>query len=344
MLRVFHVPSHLTYVAKLAGPEFGPVSSPVMRPLRMGELAALGFWDFFDVVHIHTVELATDDDIERVALRAGRESKRLVFTAHDLVPNIEADRAAFDRKTALVGRHAAALATLTKTAARDVARRAGVPESAVRVVPHGAALPLPLVGSDVVGEGVAVFGALRPNRDLVALARAWRTLPKPRPPLRVLVRSLAKAERERYESVLAELEQVRRAEPALTITTAHGMVASDVLAFWCQRSAVLALPYRRITHSGQLELARDLGLRVLAPDVPTLREQLADGPSCSTIWFPPQMLDQPQRFADYLRHALSLPPPARNHHELRAYRAAEHQRLLDTHHKLYFQKLRPEKM
>lgn len=311
--------------------------------MRLGELVDLGSWEFFDALHMHTVELATHDDIEQVALRAGREGKRLVFTAHDLVPNIETDRAAFDRKTTLTGRHAAAVATLTDTAAQRLARHISLPESSVRVVPHGAALPLPLIGSDASGDGVAVFGALRPNRDLVALVRAWRTLPKPRPPLRVLVRSLTQEDRQRYGTVLVELEQVRRIEPGLTITTTAEVVPPAELAFWCQRSAVLALPYRRITHSGQLELARDLGLRAIAPDVPTLRAQLADGPTCTAVWFPPQALDEPPQLADYLRHALSLPPPACNDYDLRAYRTAEHRRLLDAHRELYFGS-RPQKM
>src|SRR5437879_4621407 len=101
MLRVFHVPSHLAYVTKLVGDGFAPVPSPAGRPLRLIELLALGSWDFFDILHIHSVELATKEQIEMVASRVAGESKRLVFTAHDLVPNIETDGATFDRKTAL---------------------------------------------------------------------------------------------------------------------------------------------------------------------------------------------------------------------------------------------------
>ncbi len=121
------------------------------------------------------------------------------------------------------------------------------------------------------------------------------------------------------------------------------MMPPGELASWCQRSAVLVLPYRWITHSGQLELVRDLGLRALAPDVPTLHAQLADGPSCQAVWFPPETLDEPQRFAGYLRHALSLPAPARKRLALRACRTAEHRRILDAHYNLYFSSL-PEKV
>ncbi|MGH3799622.1 MAG: hypothetical protein ACRDTD_05700 [Pseudonocardiaceae bacterium] len=282
------------------------------------------------------MELATGDEIEKIGLRATREGKKLVFTAHDLVPNIETDRAVFDHKTMLAERHAAAVITLTGMAAQHLASRVGRDASPVRVVSHGAALPLPFVGGGSKGEGVAVFGALRPNRDLMGLVRAWRILPQTRPALRMLVRSVTKAERQRYAAVLADLDEVRNTEPGFTITTTTEMVAPGELASWCQQSAVLALPYRWVTHSGQLELARDLGLRALAPDVPTLRAQIADVPRCEAVWFPPQTLDEPQRLAGYLRHALSLPPPTADNQTLRTCRAAEHLRFLDAHRELYF--------
>ncbi len=109
MLRIFHVPSHLTYTAKLASAEFTPVASPTGRPLLLSELVGLGRWDFFDVVHVHTVELATADVLEQVAERAEHEGKGLVFTVHDLAPNIEAEHSAFALKTALLVRRAGAM-------------------------------------------------------------------------------------------------------------------------------------------------------------------------------------------------------------------------------------------
>lgn len=50
MLRIFPVPSHLTYVAKLAGQRFAPVPSPVGRPLRLGELVAFDSWGLLRVL------------------------------------------------------------------------------------------------------------------------------------------------------------------------------------------------------------------------------------------------------------------------------------------------------
>lgn len=95
------------------------------------------------------------------------------------------------------------------------------------------------------------------------------------------------------------------------------------------------LPYTTTTHSGQAELGRDLGLRLLAPDVPTLRDQFAAGPECPSVWFPPDALNSPERFAGYLHHAVSLPRPTQTPRAVRAYRDREHQRILDAHRDLY---------
>ncbi|MQA09321.1 MAG: hypothetical protein GEU98_12380 [Pseudonocardiaceae bacterium] len=344
MLRIFHVPSHLSYAAKLTSSEFAPVASPTGGPLRLSELAELRCWGFFDVLHVHTVELATADDLERVAARAENEGKGLVFTAHDLAPNIEDDRSAFDRKTALLVRRARVVMTLTTAAAEQVAMASGVTVSSLRVVPHGAALPLSLVGSNSVGAEVAAFGALRPNRDFLSVVRAWRLLPAPRPPLRLLVRSLTHAEEQRYTTVLDELAQAERADPELTITTTPDVMPPDDLVSWCRPVSVLVLPYTKITHSGQLELARDLGLRLVAPDVPTLRSQVDEGPRSSVEWFALSDLAEPRRFATHLQHALSLPAPATGGTAVHDYRAAEHTRLLDAHRDAYLSATSPIKV
>lgn len=48
-------------------------------------------------------------------------------------------------------------------------------------------------------------------------------------------------------------------EPLLSIETVHGLLPVDDLVERCRAADTLVLPYRSITHSGQLELARDLG-------------------------------------------------------------------------------------
>lgn len=102
MLRVFHVPSHLAYVSKLADDRFASIAAPTGSPLRVATLLGLSSWDWFDVLHLHTVELACRDELRSMVARARGEGKRLVVTIHDLQPNIESDAANFEAKLGLV--------------------------------------------------------------------------------------------------------------------------------------------------------------------------------------------------------------------------------------------------
>jgi glycosyltransferase involved in cell wall biosynthesis len=329
MQRVFHVPSHLSYVNKLASDVFTPVPSPSSAPLRVADLLSLRSWDFFDVLHLHTVELATSDDLTALAARLRKTGKGLVFTLHDLVPNIEVDTAAFEEKIRIVVQEAPRVVTLTHVAAEQISARFGVKPS---VIPHGYALsPNLMTPRSVRARGLLVFGALRPNRDLLGLVRAWRQLPSTRPSLRVLLRSLGAADQQRYVSELDELAGIAQAESGLTIETTVGVLPPDELADRCREAAVLVMPYRSITHSGQLELARDLGLTAVLPDTPTVRAQLsetgADEYPC--VWFPATALGNPVQFATYLEKASEIPNSQINSWlDFLQYRSREHEKLL----------------
>lgn len=329
MQRVFHVPSHLSYVSKLAGDTFVPVPSPSGAPLRVSDLLDLESWDFFDVLHLHTVELAASGDLAELAARLRETDKGFVFTLHDLVPNIEVDTAAFEEKTRLAARQAQRVVTLTHAAAQQVAARFGVESS---VIPHGYAVSPDLAvrrGGGV--RGLLVFGALRPNRDILGLVRAWRQLTGTRPPLRVLLRSLGAADQRRYAAELAELAEATRSEPDLTVEATDGVLSPGELVDRCHVATALVMPYRSITHSGQLELARDLGLTAVLPDTPTVRAQLSetavDEHPC--VWFPATALRNPIEFAGYLEKASEIPDSdIESRRDFLQYRSREHENLL----------------
>jgi glycosyltransferase involved in cell wall biosynthesis len=329
MQRVFHVPSHLSYVSKLASDVFISVPSPSGAPLRVADLLGLRSWDFFDVLHLHTVELATSGDLTALAARLRKTDKGFVFTLHDLVPNIEVDTATFEEKTRIVVQEAPRVVTLTHAAAEQASARFGVKPS---VIPHGYAVsPDLMTPRGVRARGLLVFGALRPNRDLLGLVRAWRQLPSARPSLRVLLRSLGAADQQRYASELDELAGIAQVESGLTIETTAGVLSPAELVDRCHRSRVLVMPYRSITHSGQLELARDLGLTAVLPDAPTVRAQLnetgADEYPC--VWFPATALGNPAQFARYLEKASEMPNSQIDSQlDFLQYRSREHEKLL----------------
>jgi hypothetical protein len=166
---------------------------------------------------------------------------------------------------------------------------------------------------------------------VLALVRAWRLLPAARPSLRVLLRSFGVSDQERYADELAELEGIARAEPDLTVETTTGVLSVGELVGCCQHATALVMPYHRITHSGQLELARDLGLSAVVPDVPTVRAQLGEtkGDEHPCVWFPTTALSAPTEFAGYLENVSDLSnKQVTKSNSFAQYRTKEHDKLL----------------
>lgn len=341
--RVLHIPSHMTYVQAL-GDSYTPAGSTA-ESLRIGELLATPQWDL-DVVHLHSFELVTLEELIRLRQRATREGVAMVVTIHDLVPNIESSTEDFQSKVAYVATVADHVFTLTDQAAAEITRLAPGTKTP-EVTPHGAAIcvdaipPAPVVGDG----GLAVFGAFRPYRELGTLVRAWQRLGAARPHLRVLLRSVTAADHERDGDLLDLLKTIARADTRLSLTVAHAMLSDDQLLDWLVGASALVLPYSHITHSGQLELARDIGLPVIAPDVATVRDQLTSGPcpDLPIVWFRPEALTL-DAFPTALRHAIDLAGDGSNRYatrhgnrqaEVRAARMAERKAINTRHGEVY---------
>lgn len=210
-----------------------------------------------------------------------------------------------------------------------------------KIAPHGTALPLDVLGSisGRPGYGLAAFGALRPNRDLVGLLDAWQLLPQGvRPPLRIVLRDVTNEDERRDAATLATLRRAAARYADLTLDVHRGFVDAAALVAWLLRSHVLVLPYRGITHSGQLEVGLDVGLTVLAPDVPTLRDQIASGPEPGwpVTWVPSGTMGDAESFAMGLPAASDERAVSKDHaRTVRESRIAEHRSIVDVYAKLY---------
>lgn len=343
MPNVLQIPSHMTYAKALGPAHMAPeVASPT---LRISDLLAQPRWDF-DIVHLHSLELVTLDELIRLRQRTVAEGVRLVATIHDLVPNIEANVGDFLTKVAHVAAEADHVFTLTPQVADQIAVLAPHAE-AVEVVPHGAAIAIDSIPAvPFSGDGgLAVFGAFRPYRELELLVRAWQRLGEERPDFRVLLRSVTRADRKRDAALLHLLEETARTDPRLHLTVANTMLSDDGLVDWLTGASALVLPYSHITHSGQLELARDLGLPVIAPDIASLRGQLTKGPrkDLPVVWFAPDTLTS-DAFPTCLRHASQLaldtidrssPIATEDQDHVRAVRLAERAEITERHAEVY---------
>lgn len=341
MLRVFHVPSHLAYATALIDIAFEPVPPPGGESLTVGRLLALPSWGFFDVLHLHTVEFATAVELDRLFSKANAADVRVILTVHDLQPNIEGDRREYWRKLALAVHRATAVVTLTSAAASELRRNVHVESQRISVISHGPGLPLDVAAAAARTRpdgALAVYGALRPNRDVLATVRAWSLLRREaRRPLRVVLRTVGSSDETRYARTLSTLRTATAEQPDLDVQVRCDFVPAKELTDWLAPASALILPYRSVTHSGQLELARDLGMPVLAPDLHTLHAQLGhSGARLPVCWYEPPELEDSQRFAKRLEELACLRPLAESdRQELLGRRHVERARILKRYGALY---------
>ena len=243
---------------------------PYLEPGR-GAAAAEGA----DVVHVHFgFEHRNADQLADFADEVRAGGAKLVVTVHDLACPHVTDQAAYRRALGVLVRRADAVATLTDSAADECEARFGVRP---RVIPHP-----PIVAA---GRARALMAQV-PRRADVALSyknvRA-NVVDDPRLP-RALAAALARVpgarlrihvfpevldpDDARHRPALAGALRELDDDPALTgsvLLDVSGAKDDDELHRELAGCAAAVLPYAFGTHSGWLEMCRDLGVRVIAP-------------------------------------------------------------------------------
>lgn len=305
-VRVLHVPGHAPYARKLADEDITPVNGtdaevPVPLAASVDWLLARAEWDFFDVLHLHSVELVDRSRLADMLAHLHASGKRLIFTAHDVVPNIDQDHREFEEKTRLIIRSAHACVTLTGWARDQLVDL--VNDTAARrivVAPHGYAIEpgrYPIGRRTGDQPAIGVYGALRTNRALGVVVAAWRALADrdslhEQASLRLLLRSVSAADVRRYAPTLTALNQLIKDGLNVDVRVAPAAVTDSEIVDFHRTSSVILLPYRWCTHSGQLELCFDLGVPVIAPRLGGLEAQAAAHPRISGLvtWFDGSLL------------------------------------------------------
>lgn len=223
------------------------------------------WWDTprdVDVVHIHFgYEHRTPEQLQELV---DILPVPLVVTVHDLDNPHLSDPADQERHRANVGvlvRAAQQVVTLTECAAETIARRYGRQD--VAVVGHPAVVKQ-LPGVEAVADAAVFVKSLRAN--VVAEVEFYREIAQ-RVPLTVYAHDVPATRELRTElSLIDGLSLVTHAQ--LDDAALHKAVASH---------RVCILPYVRGTHSGWLEMCRDLGVSVAVPDCGCYADQ-ADTP------------------------------------------------------------------
>jgi glycosyltransferase involved in cell wall biosynthesis len=245
--------------------------SPLLEPSALlTDLAEL------DVVHVHFgYEGCSPGQLEDFVSAVRTAGPALVVTVHDLRNPHDGDPSRHLEHVRILVTAADAVITLTPGAAAEVAHRWS---RTATVVPHptlltswaGDAQPAPASGSGsprVVGIHLK---SLRTNvvDPVAVVAAAAAGAADAGAVLRVDVH-----DRGVDDAVLAELQ--RLADHEAIDLRRHAYFSDDELVAYLRGLDVSVLPYRFGTHSGWLELCRDLGVAVVAPDCGYYAEQWA---------------------------------------------------------------------
>jgi glycosyltransferase involved in cell wall biosynthesis len=350
---VAHLPARTPYARKLAGGGLTIVNSTstpqapaVPQDMSFRWLREQPSFDFFDVLHVHSVELAADQDIEAVLDRCERDGKRVVCTIHDVTPMFSSDEAAYAEQLRMLADRKISLITLTEGAATALRHALG-PQHPVTVVPHGQVLPLDdprwrTQRAHPDGDSptrFAMYGGFRPNRYMfpVVANLLFGTLSRPAS-VSILTRAVSPVELDTNRDLGAVINAAL-ARPERVDLRLSPFPHDDEIADFLLSADALVLPYRWGTHSGQLELAFDLGIVPVVADVGYLREQWQryEGVVPEPIWFDwTDDYQQGTRILAALQHAIHRQHEwAAPRHDLHALRTAEHQATLTAHHRLY---------
>jgi hypothetical protein len=284
VIRVAHLPARTPYARKLRGPGIAVVNEhgtadgdTVPRDMSFGWLDARCDLGFFDVLHVHSLELADDSVVVRVLDRCLGAGKRVVVTVHDVEAMFgTVDDGYRDLLRQVTGR-GIPLVTLTDAAADRIAGLVGTRHKLI-VLPHGYVVNPddPRFGGAGSGaaDGVvyAMYGGFRPNRLMYPVCANVMFGTPVRDRLRILTRALSPVEL----SVASDADQVLgyARHPGDKIDLRLRPFPSDEeIAAFLTESDVLVMPYLWGSHSGQLEMAFDLGLVPVIANTGFFREQ-----------------------------------------------------------------------
>lgn len=350
-MRVLHLPARTPYAWKLHSHNFeiangtrvptGDTAPDAPSAQWLLEQASL---DWFDVLHLHHVEFEEVTDLERLLDRCTTEGKGLVHTAHDLKAMFTTD-AELHKRLRVLDQAAVSWVCLTAGSTNILDKILGHRVRA-RTIPHGYVVAPEhaerLERSSSTTARYLMYGASRPNRDQVATVLNWSLRNKTRDGLLHLVmRGISPAHLTQEQSPAYRLAQVVRADPRVRVTM-RGYPSDSDINEAAAGSDALILPYLWATHSGQLELAFDLGLLPVTSNVGHLADQhsvhadLVDEP----VWFD-WSSGNPYLFGERFVAALEVAEerlndqPRRISPEFTDYRRSEHRDLLEAYTAVY---------
>jgi hypothetical protein len=302
-MRVLHVPhARFPFARRLARPgAFGPVNGCVVGDVVVPDALSYAsllrkrqrFWTAVDAVHVHFgFEFEPPAVVCQALAALQRRKVPLVYTCHELESVHRPPPNAYRRCLQAAIGAASGVAALTTAAAEALGRMYGREAGRkTRVIPHGTLCDL----ADLPGSlpdfpsgerlRLCLFGAFRANRELVSTVPAlyFGAVRGTRRRLTLITKPPFFEDAGQAAAGLALLSLFALSRKGLELVLRPDYDDGEVLGL-LRRQDVLVLPYLFSSHSGQMELAWDLGL---VPIVTDLGFQQAQYEELSTPHRPP---------------------------------------------------------
>lgn len=348
-IKVAHVPARTPYARKLTSEHVRIIngSEGVPRDLTLRHVLARRPFTWFDVLHLHHVEFDDLTALRFVLSECARAGRRVVFTAHDVTP-VFTSRRLYQRKLRTLVEWNVPFVCLTSGSADELHAKLG-PSVRTVIAPHGYVvspddLPQPTQGA-ASRFRYLMFGSLRENRDVPTVLYNWRFGRQQRETdLRLLLRAPApiNLEHDGERPVWDLISSMAVTEPRLKVDIAPFPTDTEVASTAADCDALI-LPYKWGTHSGQLELAFDLGVLPITSTVGYLHEQYQrhEGLVPEPVWFDwsdGSAYAYGERFLRALDRAVTYGGAddfTNRRADFADHRRAEHKKVMTVHHDLY---------
>lgn len=354
-MRVLHIPARTPYARKLVPDGVSIVNETqssgveIPRDASFQWLASQSSYDFFDLLHIHSVELTPLETLHMALERCKRDKKGIVLTVHDTKPVFSQDSVAHNIALKMCVEAGAQTSTLTKGAQKEIESDLGIASSNITVIPHGAVLPvddhkwhLGRQSNDSLTCIFGMYGGFRPNRDLLTPSvNIAFGLPELDAKLVILTRAISPIEvrqNEEMRMLIQLANSSKRIDLRIFPFPSDNQIAEFLLGV-----DILIMPYRWGTHSGQLELAFDLGVVPVISDVGYYCDQYEELKEIveQPVWFNwsdgnefaygARLLDAIGKGWEKMQHMQSL----YSREMLHQHRIIEHHGILSSYGRLY---------
>ena len=347
-IRVIHLPARTPYARLITSPNIlilNDKSFPRDLSFEWLYININNIIKDFDILHIHSIELAPIDKIKDVCQKLIENKKGIIFTIHDTAPMFSKDKNSFYDIHNFLNTCGVKFVTLTNSAKSDICAQTFLKEEDIRLIPHGNVLDFnsPLWNKEKSKSDDVIFsmhGGFRENKNYLSVIINFEFGLPENTKLNFLTRGISDIEF-RSNSDIEKILYLASVQKKIQLQIMPHPTDDQVVSF-TDNSDAIVMPYKWGSHSGQLELAFDLGLKSIITDVGFYYDQYQN---CKNIAFEPELVNWSDglnyQYGNRMLGALLNTynkrdeKPLISRKEIKEFRLTERKYILDKYFELY---------